>query len=87
MNPGFLSRQAQDIQALYLAPTARGQGVGRELLGLAKEHSDSLGLWTFQANMRARRFYTQNGFIEDQMTDGQGNDEKLPDVHMSWVGD
>ncbi|MGR3343859.1 MAG: GNAT family N-acetyltransferase [Paracoccaceae bacterium] len=84
---GFLSRQERDIQALYLAPTARGQGVGRRLLELAKEHSDRLGLWTFQANMRARRFYAQNGFVEDQMTDGQGNDEKLPDLHMSWVRD
>ena len=82
---GFLSRQERDIQALYLAPTARGQGVERGLLEMAKEQSESLGLWTFQANMRARRFYAQNGFVEDQLTDGQGNDEKLPDVHMSWV--
>ena len=84
---GFLSRQAQDIQALYLAPTARGQGVGTGLLELAKGPRARLGLWTFQANMCARRFYAQNGFIEDQMTDGQDNDEKLPDVHMSWVRD
>ena len=84
---GFLSRQEREIQALYLAPTARGQGIGRKLLGFAKEHSDSLGLWTFQANMRARRFYAQNEFVEDQMTDGLGNDEGLADVHMSWVRD
>ena len=81
---GFLSRQGRDIQALYLAPGARGQGVGRGLLALAKQTSARLGLWTFQANVRARRFYAHNGFVADQMTDGQGNDARLPDVHMIW---
>ena len=82
---GFLSRQGRDVQALYLAPPARGHGVGRRLLQRAKAQCTSLGLWTFQANLQARRFYVQNGFVEDQMTDGRGNDEGLADVHMSWV--
>ena len=81
---GFLSRQGRDIQALYLAPGARGQGVGRGLLALAKTASARLGLWTLQANIHARRFYAHNGFVADQMTDGQGNDARLPDVHMIW---
>lgn len=81
---GFLARQGRDIQALFIAPRARGQGVGRGLLALAKQTSARLGLWTFQANRRARRFYARNGFVADQMTDGRGNDARLPDVHMIW---
>ena len=84
---GFLARQGADIQALYMHETARGQGVGTALLDLAKTKSPKLGLWTFQANTPAQRFYLTNGFTEDQRTDGQGNDEKLPDIHFQWVRD
>ena len=50
-----------------------------------KSQIETLGLWTFQANLRAQAFYRQNGFVEDDRTDGDGNDEKLPDVHFTWV--
>lgn len=83
---GFIAIQADDIQALYVAEAARGQGVGKALLDHAKTGADRLGLWTFQANLDARRFYRREGFVEDQRSDGAGNDEKLPDVHMIWVG-
>ena len=81
---GFLARQGEDIQALYLRPGYREQGIGAGLLEMAKKEMTPLGLWTFQSNSGARRFYARHGFVEDQLTDGQGNDEKLPDVHMGW---
>lgn len=81
---GFLGRQGADIQALYVAAGFRGRGVGAKLLNFAKSEMSQLGLWSFQANTDARQFYARHGFIEDQMTDGQGNDEKLPDVYMTW---
>lgn len=84
---GFLARQGADIQALYLHKSARGQGLGTALLDHAKTKSAELGLWTFQANTPAQRFYLANGFTENQRTDGQGNDEKLPDIHFQWVRD
>jgi len=82
---GFLSRQGSDIQALYLTKEFRGGGVGAKLLRSAKERAETLGLWTFQANTRAQAFYIRYGFVEDKRTDGAGNDEKLPDVHYTWV--
>ena len=81
---GFLARQGSDIQALYVAGDARGQGVGAALLNHAKTTVDGLELWTFQANNGARRFYERHGFTEDRRNDGSDNDEKLPDTHMIW---
>ena len=80
---GFLARKGQQIDALYLAPEARGRGLGRALLDEAKA-AGHLGLWTFQANLDARRFYLREGFREVRFTDGAENDEKLPDVWMEW---
>lgn len=82
---GFIARQDNDIQALYVESAARGQGVGKALLDHAKSQVDKIGLWTFQANTAAQRFYRREGFREQRRTDGQGNDEKLPDVYMTWA--
>ena len=84
---GFMARQEDDIQALYVDARARGRGVGKALLDHAKSQVARIGLWTFQANEAALRFYLREGFVEDERTDGQGNDEKLPDVHLVWERD
>lgn len=83
---GFLARRGDAVQALYLAPEARGQGYGKALLDLAKAGQDRLELWTFQANTRAIAFYRREGFVEATRTDGSGNDEKLPDLRLVWIG-
>ena len=81
---GFLVLDGHDVRCLYLAEAARGQGLGKRLLGHAKAERDQLELWTFQANDGARRFYAREGFIEVEWTDGAGNEEKLPDVRLTW---
>ena len=53
---------------------------------LAKAGRDRLELWTFQANTRAIAFYRREGFVEAARTDGSGNDEKLPDLRLVWIG-
>ena len=82
---GFLARQGSVVDALYLAPVGRGQGYGRALLDEVKV-TGLVQLWTFQANLGARAFYLREGLREVRMTDGAGNDEKLPDVWMEWRG-
>lgn len=82
---GFLARQDLEIAALYLAPSARGQGYGKALLTQAKADRDQLELWTFQANTRAISFYLREGFTEVKRTMGEGNQEKLPDVRLLWT--
>jgi len=82
---GFLARQGAEISALYLAPSARGKGLGAALVTEAKAQSAALALWTFQANDGARRFYDRMGFAEDFRTEGIGNEECLPDIRLVWT--
>lgn len=81
---GFMARDGAEICSLYLAPDARGQGVGKVLLRQAKAAQPELWLRTLVANTGARRFYQREGFCETDRTDGSGNDEGLPDVRMAW---
>lgn len=59
-----------EVAAIYLLPTAWGQGHGRALMGAAL---DALGraaygeaaLWVLDTNQRARRFYEAGGWRPD----------------------
>jgi ribosomal protein S18 acetylase RimI-like enzyme len=81
---GFLARLGGEVDALYLAPRARRQGLGRRLLDEAKAAEPWLTLWTFQANTAAQAFYAAQGFVEIERGDGSGNAEGLPDVRLEW---
>ena len=82
---GFLARRAAEIHGLYLHPKAQGKGIAQRLLNGAKAQSDRLALWSFEANLRASRFYRAAGFIEVARSDGAGNDFGLPDVRFEWM--
>ena len=81
---GFIMRDGEDIGQLYIAADARGQGIGTALLDLMKSRTNRLGLWCFQANTGARRFYERHGFVAERFTDGSDNEEKRPDIRYSW---
>jgi GNAT superfamily N-acetyltransferase len=73
------------VEQLYVHPRAQHQGFGAGLLAIAKEHSTTLELWTFQCNAPARRFYEARGFVPVTMTDGSRNEERTPDVLYRWT--
>ncbi|WP_375691347.1 GNAT family N-acetyltransferase [Pseudooceanicola sp. LIPI14-2-Ac024] len=81
---GFLSRNGEEVHALYLATAARGRGIGARLLDEAKAASARLALWCFEANTAAQGFYRAQGFDEAGRTDGARNDENLPDIRYVW---
>jgi len=81
---GFLSRDGEEVRAFQVAASERGQGIGRALLGRSKARSPRLGLWVFQANLRAVAFYQREGFHIERRTDGLLNEEGLPDIRMVW---
>jgi GNAT superfamily N-acetyltransferase len=81
---GFLALDGSDIEALFVQAEVRSSGIGSALLERAKTHSDRLGLWTFEANDGARRFYARHGFREAARGDGSGNEEGLPDIRLEW---
>jgi GNAT superfamily N-acetyltransferase len=79
--------RADELDQLYVHPDWQGAGIGRRLVELARSRSPGgLGLYTFQVNARARRFYERNGFVADRFGDGSGNEERQPDVHYTWRG-
>ena len=74
------------VDQLYCRRNNTGKGIGRQLLDFAKSKSpEGLQLWTFQVNSGARKFYVREGFTEVELTDGQSNEEKAPDVRMVWT--
>ena len=82
---GLIAFHDDWIEQLYVLPEAQGQGIGTELLDVAKRASDRLQLWTFQRNAQARRFYEARGFALAEQTDGSGNEEKEPDARYLWT--
>jgi ribosomal protein S18 acetylase RimI-like enzyme len=61
---------AGEVFAIYLAPEARGRGLGRVLFAhvvddLRARAFDAIVVWVFEANADARRFYEAAGFRPD----------------------
>jgi GNAT superfamily N-acetyltransferase len=82
---GVLTLDGDDLDQLYVEPDAAGQGIGSLLVDLAKVlRPDGLALWVFQSNTDALRFYRHRRFAEVRRTDGEGNEERAPDVRMVW---
>jgi GNAT superfamily N-acetyltransferase len=82
---GMLAFREGWIDHLYVLPTAQGRGIGTQLLQVAQSSFDRLHLWTFQRNVRARRFYQARGFVLVEETDGARNEEKEPDALYLWT--
>ena len=77
---GFAALEPGWLHHLYVAPPAHNAGAGSLLLAKAKlELPQGFSLWTFQANLGARRFYERHGCREVCRTDGE-NEENLPDI-------
>lgn len=72
------------IDQLYVEPAHVGRGIGSDLMAVAKqERPAGLRLWTFEANVRARRFYERHGFVATGATSGD-NEERAPDLRYEW---
>jgi len=84
---GFISVDKGWLNHLYISPDSWGFGFGTRLLEAARFDLSYLQLWVFQMNVRARDFYLKSGFNERELTDGQHNEEKVPDIRMEWVRD
>lgn len=84
---GFIAFQPGWIDHLYVLPECLRSGIGSQLLTFAQQQQSELRLYTFQANARARAFYERFGFVIEELTDGQRNEEKMPDITYLWRAD
>jgi putative acetyltransferase len=84
---GYIAFRPDFVEHLFIRPDAQGRGLGVTLLEKARADAVELSLWTFQQNLRARRFYERHGFVIVTETDGADNEEKLPDVLYRWRRD
>ena len=84
--PAAYARLTEEwLDDLYVDPAYAGQGIGSDLLDLAKvRRPDGFGLWVFEMNQPARAFYAHRGLVEVERTDGSDNEEKEPDIRMEW---
>jgi len=83
---GYVAFHPGWLEHLYVLPEHQGAGLGPALLAKALEDGSPRKLWTFQKNLRARRFYEQRGWSLVELTDGSGNREKEPDALYAWPG-
>ena len=73
------------LHSLYVHPEHTGRGVGAVLLDLAKaRRRTGFGLWVFESNQGARRFYLRHGLGVVRRTDGRDNEEGAPDLELRW---
>ncbi len=81
---GFIAFQPGWIDHLYVLPERLRCGIGSLLLTFAQQQQSELRLYTFQSNARARAFYERFGFVIEELTDGERNEEKMPDITYLW---
>jgi GNAT superfamily N-acetyltransferase len=75
------SEQMSWVNQMAVDPVLVNEGVGTLLLAHAMRTLPlPIRLYTFQANVGARRFYERHGFVPIEFTDGQTNEERCPDV-------
>jgi GNAT superfamily N-acetyltransferase len=73
------------LHALYVAPSAQGNGVGSALFVRSMAlQPGGFDLWVFRRNTRALDFYARYGCVEVRRTDGADNEEHEPDVLLRW---
>lgn len=84
---GYLMLEPGWLHSIYVRPDLTGRGIGTFLLDFVKSiRPEGFGLWVFESNEGARRFYRRHGLVELRRTDGADNDERAPDIEMAWLG-
>jgi GNAT superfamily N-acetyltransferase len=82
---GFAILHGDWLGHLYVHPDEIGTGVGHALFEHVKKlRPYGFQFWVFQQNEHARRFYEAHGAVAVEFTDGEGNEEKTPDVRYEW---
>ena len=83
MPVGFMGLAEDDISALFLEPSCRGQGGGRRLVAHAQRlRGGSLTVDVNEQNPAARGFYEALGFVVVSRSPDDGDGRPFPLLHM-----
>ena len=78
----FLGLSGEYIEGIFVSEGAQSRGIGKCLLGCAKDRKPALRLNVYQKNVRAIRFYRREGFqIRRSGLDAATGE---PDYEMLW---
>lgn len=82
---GFIGLLDHFIGGLFIAPSAQGKGVGRQLVSFALARKGQLALEVYADNSSACRFYQQLGFREvgRRSQDDNGLPFAVIEMHLS----
>ncbi len=82
---GFAVIDGGWLEHLYVHPSRFDTQTGTRLFRqLTEQHPKGFQLWVFQQNAGARRFYERLGCALVRLTDGENNEEHLPDALYVW---
>ncbi len=83
---GFMGLDGQELEMLFLAPEARGQGLGRQLLEYGIQTFGVPQLGVNEQNPQARGFYEHMGFAVCGRTETDGMGNPFPILRMERRG-
>ena len=81
---GFISMRKNNLAALFVNTTLQGQGIGAKLLDYIKKRRKTIQLTVYKKNLRAIKFYQNQGFS----IINERKDEKTDEIEfiMEWSG-
>ena len=82
---GFIAVGGDQIEMLFVAADARGQGVGKALLAHAIDHLDATRVDVNEQNAQAVGFYLRAGFEVVGRSPLDGTGKAFPLLHMRVV--
>lgn len=83
---GFMGTDGQELEMLFLAPEARGRGLGRQLLEYGIQTFGVSQLGVNEQNPQARGFYERMGFAVCGRTETDGMGNPFPILRMERRG-
>ena len=81
---GFMGVENGRLEMLFLAPAARGKGLGRQLLQYGMQHYGVRELTVNEQNPQAVGFYTHMGFTAYKRTDRDEEGGPYPLLYMKY---
>jgi len=84
---GFCGVHAGNIEMLFIAPQARGTGIGALLAGHAIDHQGATTVDVNEQNEQALGFYRRIGFAVTGRSPIDGQGRPYPLLHMRFTGE